>query len=164
MKKKNTKIIITAAIAAIGSWWLFNSLNEKNNTLEFRAIPERSEILKAMQNLAEGSQDYQKYSQTLQSLCESNPVNEQIIIDRLTLAQIYDSENITISEGQARANGEFTLKPYTIFGRDISAQELDFLLNMAQEMSLATPKINISKGQNIMAQITIYGLEYNKAQ
>lgn len=151
------------AVIVVGGWQLYNYFNNKNSDLRLRAIPERSEILKAMQEISADNRNYNKYVQTLKELSDNYPVSRQIIIDNLRLANIYDQDKITINQAQHRDIGTLKLTPYSISAIGITTQQLDIILELADTLSITTPTVNISNNTNtIIATITIFGLSYDQ--
>lgn len=161
MTKIQIKIILILIIGLLAAWFYFD-IQKENSMLAQRAIPEKSEILKAMQNLTAGNELHSSYVESLKKLCQELPVDKEVIISRFEQASLNKPEHISINEGQTRTIGSFTLKSWIITGSDLSPAQLDKLLYITQELSHATPSINIGSKDKLNATITIYGLVCNE--
>ena len=160
MKLDKKIIFVIIAVIAGVSIWLIMSLNSKNKALEFRTIPEKSEILQAMEKLSAGSSNYQKYKDTLVQLCNDNPVNIEKINNQMVLNGI-PTDNISISEGTKRDSGDFEITSFNIIANNTNTTELDILLKLAEDISLMRPVVHIENRNSCSATITVYGLEYS---
>ncbi len=161
MTKTQIKIILLFIIGILAAWFYFD-IQKENSMLAQRAIPEKSEILKAMQDLTAGNELHSSYVEALKRLSQELPVNEEVIKSRFDQAGLNMPENISVNEGQTRIIGSFTIKSWIITGNDLSPAQLDKLLYITQELSHATPSINIGSKDKLNATITIYGLICNE--
>ncbi|MBN2064322.1 MAG: hypothetical protein JW745_05930 [Sedimentisphaerales bacterium] len=162
MTKIQIRIIIIIVILSSLASWFYLRVQRENSLLADRAIPEKSEILKAMQDLTAGNEVHSSYVESLKRLCQEMPVNYDVIMNRLEQVNLNDPEQILINVGQERAIGSFVIKSWVITGNNMSPAQLDQLLYIAQELSHTTPSINIGSKDKLNALITIYGLTFNE--
>lgn len=156
-KKKLTISAIPALVAVVCGWYYYSTYNE-NAMLSGRAIPEKAQLLQAIEDLANGNKNHQQYVESLRAICRDNPVDMDLITNRLKQAGLNIPDSVTISDSPPQAIGEFKINVWQITGSSLTPAQLDALLFIADTTSHLTPKVKIHSSEKIDAIVTIYVL------